>query len=291
MPNKNAVVFTVTGAHIQLTAVALASLCQHHLDTEHLDVIVVAADLRNADIDWIRRIPQLYHRPNIFVTVWEPPAIAGQITTGNTSARFPGMTYWRLLLPSYFPEFDRLLYVDNDILFYDDVSAIFPQVSDNQPLGAVPDFYYYAMPNDPSLAQQFGLASSHDYINSGVILYNPPVFNTLYPVSAVIAAINANHFQYPDQSVLNLLTASTIRRLPLAVNYQKDDHWLSDWAKINTPDQYSAIAQARSQVVIRHFVEFEANSMPWQHLAIADPWEADWWTTLADVKARITPGR
>lgn len=221
MPAKNAVVFTVTGPHIQLTAVALASLCQHHTSAEQLDVLVVAADLQPADIDWIRRIPELYQCPSIFVTVWQPPSAAEQITTANTSARFPGMTYWRLLLPAYFSQFQRLLYVDNDVLFYGDVTAVFPLVADDQPVGAVPDFYYYALPNDAVVAGQFGLTTSRNYVNAGVVLYNPAVFNRLYPVAAVLAAINANHFQYHDQSVLNWLTAATIHRLPLTVNYQK----------------------------------------------------------------------
>ncbi|MCI2172288.1 glycosyltransferase [Schleiferilactobacillus perolens] len=287
MENKNAIAFTVTGDHIQLTATALASLCKNHTTDEHLDVLIVADGINPADIEWIRRIPALYHQENVFVTVWEPPAVVGQITTSNTSARFPGMTYWRLFLPAYFPQFTRLLYVDNDVLFYGDVSAIFLKVPDDRPVAAVPDFYYHAMPNDQGLADQFRLASSRDYVNAGVILYNVPVFNEQFPVATVLDAVNANHFKYHDQSVLNQLTADTIVRLPLVYNYQKDDHWLNDWAKVNATDQYPHFAKAHDHVLIRHFVEFAQYSMPWEHLAINDPWEADWWTTLQSLKTRI----
>ncbi|ERL64526.1 glycosyltransferase [Schleiferilactobacillus shenzhenensis] len=285
--SKNAVAFTVTGPHIQLTAAALASLCQTHRAPEHLDVLIVAAGLGSADIAAIRRLPQLFGRPNIFVTVWQPPAQVNQIHPVAASPRFPAMTFWRLLVPAYFPQFDRILYTDNDVLFCQDVSTLFPLLPDTEPVAAVPDFYYHALANMPQMAAHFGLATSRDYVNSGVILFNVARFNALFPPAAIIAAANANRDNYPDQAVLNRITAGHLVPLPLTVNYQKDDHWLNDWAKTAAPAHYPEFAAARQQVAIRHFVEFGTDSLPWQHIALRDPWEAQWWQTMNAVKERL----
>lgn len=284
---KNAVAYTVTGSHIQLTAASLASLCQRHTAAEHLDVVIIATDVTGADVAAIRQIPVLFDQPNVYVTVWQPPAQAQHIQPTAASARFPVMTFWRLFLPAYFPQFTRLLYIDNDTLFYRDVSEIFPLLADDRPVAAVPDFYYYALANDPGWAESLHLASSRQYVNSGVILFNVARFNRQYSVPAIVAAINANRDPYPDQAVLNRLTADQMVRLPLTCNYQKDDHWLHDWARTAAPDQFPAIAAARDQVLVRHFVEFGPHSLPWQHLTMTDPWERDWWHTLSTVKARL----
>lgn len=287
MKNKNAVVFTVTGSHIQLTGTALASLCRYYTSSEHLDVLIIASGISSSDIDWIRRIPTLYHRDNIYVAVWEPPLIANQIDSGKTSARFPGMTYWRLFAPSYFSEFDTILYVDNDVLFYQDVSKVLSLVPADHSIAAVPDFYFHAAANDSEMAQRLGIDTSQNYVNSGMILFNVAEFNRQFPATRILQAINTNDFLYPDQSILNQLTAKSITRLPLSYNYQKDDQWLHEWARENTPDQYPEFVNARDHVFIRHFVQFGDHSLPWQHLAINDPWEADWWTTLQSLKTRI----
>lgn len=81
-----------------------------------------------------------------------------------------------------------------------------------------------------------------------------------------------------------ILKLKSISRL-YEYNYQKDDHWLFDWAKNVNPLKFLKIEKARKNIKIRHFVEFEKNSMPWEHLSIQDKWEKDFWNYLYEIKS------
>ncbi len=124
-----------------------------------------------------------------------------------------------------------------------------------------------------------------NYFNSGVILFNVVVFNEQIRPEAIVRMINKNEYLYLDQTILNILCERSVELLPYEYNYQKDDHWLFDWAKNMNPLKFLKIEKARKNIKIRHFVEFEKNSMPWEHLSIQDRWEKDFWNYLYEIKS------
>lgn len=281
---KKAVVYCVTGSHIQLAAVSIASIVNTYEGNEPLDILVVVNELGNEEILKLKSISRLYGEKNVIITIWYPPKIINEIKNYSNS-RFPEVTLWRLFLPSYFSNYDYILYLDNDTIVYDDVSNLFDLIPDQKSIAAVRDFYFSVISDTEDSFKYFGVKTMKNYFNSGVILFNVVVFNEQIRPEAIVRMINKNEYLYLDQTILNILCERSVELLPYEYNYQKDDHWLFDWAKNVNPLKFLKIEKARKNIKIRHFVEFEKNSMPWEHLSIQDRWEKDFWNYLYEIKS------
>jgi lipopolysaccharide biosynthesis glycosyltransferase len=281
---KKAVVYCVKGSHIQLAAVSIASIVNTYEGNEPLDILVVVNELGNEEILKLKSISRLYGEKNVIITIWYPPKIINEIKNYSNS-RFPEVTLWRLFLPSYFSNYDYILYLDNDTIVYDDVSNFFDLIPDQKSIAAVRDFYFSVISDTEDSFKYFGVKTMKNYFNSGVILFNVVVFNEQIRPEAIVRMINKNEYLYLDQTILNILCERSVELLPYEYNYQKDDHWLFDWAKNVNPLKFLKIEKARKNIKIRHFVEFEKNSMPWEHLSIQDRWEKDFWNYLYEIKS------
>lgn len=281
---KKAVVYCVTGSHIQLAAVSIASIVNTYEGNEPLDILVVVNELGNEEILKLKSISRLYGEKNVIITIWYPPKIINEIKNYSNS-RFPEVTLWRLFLPSYFSNYDYILYLDNDTIVYDEVSNFFDLIPDQKSIAAVRDFYFSVISDTEDSFKYFGVKTMKNYFNSGVILFNVVVFNEQIRPEAIVRMINKNEYLYLDQTILNILCVRSVELLPYEYNYQKDDHWLFDWAKNVNPLKFLKIEKARKNIKIRHFVEFEKNSMPWEHLSIQDRWEKDFWNYLYEIKS------
>ena len=281
---KKAVVYCVTGSHIQLAAVSIASIVNTYEGNGPLDILVVVNELGNEEILKLKSISRLYGEKNVIITIWYPPKIINEIKNYSNS-RFPEVTLWRLFLPSYFSNYDYILYLDNDTIVYDDVSNFFDLIPDQKSIAAVRDFYFSVISDTEDSFKYFGVKTMKNYFNSGVILFNVVVFNEQIRPEAIVRMINKNEYLYLDQTILNILCERSVELLPYEYNYQKDDHWLFDWAKNVNPLKFLKIEKARKNIKIRHFVEFEKNSMPWEHLSIQDKWEKDFWNYLYEIKS------
>lgn len=280
---KQAVAYCVSGTHIQLTAISIASLVKNYESDKKLDIVIVADNILSQDIDRIRQIPSHYQKAQIAIYVWHPPTIVQKIHS-YSNKRFPEVTLWRLFLPSYFPMYEKIMYFDNDTLIYGDISNLFQEVTEFNLIGAVRDFYFYIFSEKVDQAEQFGVATMTNYVNSGFIIFNVANFNKFINPEWIIEQINLNQYQYLDQTLLNILCEDKIDFLPFSYNYQKDDHWLNDWAKHFSSEAARKIEKARDQIVVRHFVEFGEHSMPWEHFSVLDKWERDFWKYLCEVK-------
>ncbi|WP_164508241.1 glycosyltransferase [Lapidilactobacillus wuchangensis] len=280
--SKNAVAYTVNGSNdIQLASVSLASLIKHYHRSEPLDVLIMADHLSHFDSQLLQTLPRCYQRDQIKISLWTQPPLMNQITNYQKQMMIR-TDLWRLFLPAIFSKYDRILYLDNDTLIYDDVSRVFDFCSPFDVVAAVPDFYYYILANQPDAEVLPKFDSMAQYINSGMLLFNVPEFNQFCPATKLISEINQRQYHYPAQTILNRVAAGKITYLDLAYNYQKDDSWLR-WATANNSEAANEIKAARGHVKIRHFIEYQSNSLPWQHLAVYDQWENDFWQQAAEV--------
>lgn len=280
---KNAVVYCVTGSHIQLTAVSIASIVKNYKSKESIDLVIIVDKLNNNDILKLKNISKLYGDKNISINIWYPPEMVKSIRNYE-NARFPEVTLWRLFLPSYLKDYDTLLYLDNDTLIYEDITPFFKLVSEENTIAAVRDFYFSIISEIEDSAGYFGVKTMKNYFNSGFILFNVEKFNQVIRPEEILDRIHGRKYLYLDQTILNILCEESVQLLPYEYNYQKDDHWLFGWAKEMSPAKFLEIKKARKNIKVRHFVEFEKNSMPWEHFSVWDQWERDFWDYLYMIK-------
>ena len=289
--SKSVVVYCVTGAHLQLTAVSIASILEHYRTKKPLQINVVCEGVRQEDIRFIRELPRIYGKPQVTVDLWSIPGEIKKIRpdfTIGSGVPVPPMAIWRLFMPNYFSTYDKMLYLDNDTMINTDISEIFAQLDQTHVLAAVKDFLFATDrnygPDRFNAPVAYGIKSMRNYFNNGVMIINVKQFNQLIPVDKLLDTINTTHWHLADQTIINILIGDKVKYLPYRYNFQhslaffknKDVEWVPQLVKQVT-DEYP-------HIIIRHFAGTGHLTCPYQHVRLADEWEAEFLRVLINVK-------
>lgn len=113
--------------------------------------------------------------------------------------------YFRLALPDILPEdVEKAIYLDVDLLVYDDIKKLWQVDLQNIPLAAVPD---YGIMASGRLCRQkadvIGLPVGEKYFNSGVLIINLKEWRKENYTKQILEIINSNQFPHHDQDALN----------------------------------------------------------------------------------------
>lgn len=128
-------------------------------------------------------------------------------------------TYYRLFIPILFPELDKALYLDSDIVVLDDISKLYNIPLGNNLVGACRDevlsfnaaFRQYA---------DITVGVHHmKYFNAGILSMNLRLFREENIFDKFIELMGIRKFPVAqDQDYLNVLCANRVKRIPLAWN-------------------------------------------------------------------------
>lgn len=141
--------------------------------------------------------------------------------TDRTSIRlrcdyFTFTIFFRLFIPAMFPEYDKGIYLDSDVVVPGDISELFHTELGDNFIGAVAD---HSVVDIPPLAKYIERAvgiEKHHYINSGVLLMNLKHLREARLDQRFFELLNTYHFECiaPDQDYLNALCSGKIVYLP-----------------------------------------------------------------------------
>lgn len=82
-------------------------------------------------------------------------------------------TYFRLFLPNLYPQYDKVLYLDSDIVILDDIAKLYNTDMGDNLVAAAPDDVIQAMPVFQDYVEKVvGVADSRRYFNAGILLMN-----------------------------------------------------------------------------------------------------------------------
>ncbi len=129
---------------------------------------------------------------------------------------FSVVTYYRLFIASLFPQYDKIVYLDCDLVVLGDISELYNTPLGDNILGAAPEQY---VQNTPQFRRYAKLALGVDpdgYVNAGVLVMNLKAFRENKIEEAFIDLITRHNFDLldPDQAYLNYLCQGRIRVLP-----------------------------------------------------------------------------
>ena len=91
----------------------------------------------------------------------------------HTRDYYSKTTYFRLFIPELYPELDKALYLDCDLVLCDDVAKLYDvELSDNL-VGAISDAFVLSVPRlHGYVTERIGVHTPKDYFNAGVLLMN-----------------------------------------------------------------------------------------------------------------------
>ena len=115
--------------------------------------------------------------------------------------------YFRLFIPEMFPEYDKAIYIDSDVIVPGDISKLYDIDLGENYIGACPD---HSVCDVPPLARYMEEAIGIDryhYLNSGVLLMNLKKLREKKLSEHFLNLLKTYHFDClaPDQDYLNAL--------------------------------------------------------------------------------------
>ena len=124
--------------------------------------------------------------------------------------------YYRMFIPSMFPELERAVYLDCDLVLCDDVAKLyFTELGDNL-VGAVTDESVITVPIFCDYVKRhIGVAHEREYFNSGVLLMNLDLMRRMGIENTFVRLLRKYNFNTvaPDQDYLNFLCRGRVKYL------------------------------------------------------------------------------
>ena len=125
---------------------------------------------------------------------------------------FSVVTYYRLFIASLFPQYDKIIYLDCDLIVLGDISEMYRMEMGDNILGAVRDQYVAITDEFKLYARDAVDVDPEGYINAGVLLMNLCAFRENRIEEKFVELITNYDFDVvdPDQAYLNYLCAGKI---------------------------------------------------------------------------------
>ena len=127
--------------------------------------------------------------------------------------------YFRLFIPAMFPQYDKGIYIDSDVVLTEDIARLYDiDIGDNF-LGACNDLSIADIPPLVAYTEQMVGVDKSEYINSGVLLMNLKKLRESDLEGHFLHLLNTYHIDSvaPDQDYLNAMCNGKI--------YYLDEAW------------------------------------------------------------------
>ena len=199
--------FSIDNSYAPFLAVALNSAIKNSSADRCYKAIVLYQDLSESNRQKLRSL----ERPH-FTIDFVPMGSGLERITDRMSNRlrcdyFTLTIYFRLFIPAMFPQYDKGIYIDSDVVLPGDLTELFDtDIGDNY-IGACNDLSVLDVPPLCDYMENAVGVNRKEYINSGVLLMNLKKLREAELDKHFLTLLNKYHFDCiaPDQDYLNAL--------------------------------------------------------------------------------------
>ena len=209
--------FSVNDAYAPYLAVALTSLCGNASPKYQYRIHILSDDLSRRNRDRLSRIGN-----ERFEISFLPLSrrlrrygVAPRMKRHRFGA-FASLTiYFRLFIPALFPQYDKAIYLDSDIVVPGDISRLWETPLGDCLVGACADTSIGNIPQFSRYIDEYVGVDPRKYVNSGVLLMNLARLREEDIAGKFLSWMEKYRFATvaPDQDYLNALCCGSIRYL------------------------------------------------------------------------------
>ncbi len=213
MPIEIPIFFSTDDNYIPYLDIAVASLIKNASNDYNYILTILNTGLKAENIAKVKR----NERPGFEIRFID---ISDRIETIKSYFKnvyhFSIVTYYRLFIASLFPQYDKIVYLDCDLVVTGDISELYNTELGENILGAVPDQYVGNTTEFRSYAEKAIGVDADRYFNAGVLVINLKEFRKNKIEEKFIELITKYNFDLldPDQAYLNYLCKDKIQFLP-----------------------------------------------------------------------------
>lgn len=259
------VVFAADDNYVPQLTTTVYSAMKNADPSYFYDVVVlqrnIAWDKQERLRDFFKQFPNMSLR---FTNV-ERELSGHDLSTNN--AHISIETYYRFLIQKLLPFYDKVLYLDSDIVINGDIAKLYNTDLQGKLLGAIRDIDFLANLNAKH-GKRMGYAKNvlkmknpYDYFQAGVLVLNTKAMRERYTIRQWLTYASNPAFIYNDQDVLNAHCEGEVLYLPWEWNVVHDCGGRVGNLFVQAPnDIYDAYMRSRNNPQIIHYAGFQK---PW----------------------------
>ena len=162
--------FAIDDQYIPFLSVALKSLIENASKDYKYLIKILHTNVQEGHMKQIKK----YENENVNIEFVDLSYYIGKIQDKlYTRDYYTNTTYFRLFLPELYPQYDKVLYLDSDIIVLGDISELYnTDMGDNLVAAAPDDIIQYNKVFQDYAELVVGVAKYQNYFNAGVLLMN-----------------------------------------------------------------------------------------------------------------------
>ncbi len=207
--------FTVDDNYAPFLAAAINSAVKNSSDNRKYRAIVLYQELSRENIDKLSKLAKDNFSVEFYAMKNSFDAITDRMSNRLRCDYFTLTIYFRLFIPLMFPQFDKGIYIDSDVVLTSDIAELFDiDIKDNF-IGACRDYSIADVPPLVSYTENAVGVKGDEYINSGVLLMNLKKMRDNDFEGHFLNLLNTYHFDSiaPDQDYINAICNGKIHYL------------------------------------------------------------------------------
>lgn len=206
--NKEVILFfTIDDNYAPFLGVALNSAIINSDKNRKYKAIVLHQGLKEENVKKLKSLKTENFNIELLPMSANMDAINDRMSNRLRCDYFTLTIYFRLFIPVMFPEYDKAVYIDSDVVLNDDVGKLFDiDIGDNF-IGACNDLSIADTPPLVAYTENAIGVKANEYINSGVLLMNLKKFRDAGFEEHFLNLLTTYHFDTiaPDQDYINAI--------------------------------------------------------------------------------------
>ena len=262
------IVLSANDAFSPYLDVMIRSIVENAGTDNNYDIIVLYSDISTRNQDLIKQAGT--GRENIsirFAKVSRYFDVSRLFVDQHLSVE----TYFRLIIPEIMPGYDKIVYLDCDMVVNADVAKLYQLDMGDALIAAVRDIDVAGQINlrknnwDSYAVDTLGLNSPYDYFQAGVLVLNLVELRRSTSSQDMIKLAMSRDFRCHDQDVLNIVCKNRVAYIPQEWNtlmsWQEPGRSRMDILRYAPRDLFYEYQKARNNPKIIHFAGYQK---PWQ---------------------------
>ncbi len=199
--------FSIDDAYAPYLAAALNSAVKFSSPEREYRAIVLHQELSDENKNKLSKLGRENFKIEFVEMKDELSAITDRMSNRLRCDYFTLTIYFRLFIPAMFPEYDKGIYIDSDVVLNADLAELFDTDIGDNFIGACTDLSVQEAPPLVKYIEEGVGVDRREYINSGVLLMNLKKLREAKLETHFLNLLTSYHFDCiaPDQDYINAL--------------------------------------------------------------------------------------
>lgn len=210
--------FTIDDGYAPFLAVALHSAILNANPNRQYRAIVLHQGLTQENLTKLKALETDFFKIDLTPMKANMDALDDRMSNRLRCDYFTLTIYFRLFIPSLFPQYDKGVYIDSDTVLTSDIAELFDTDLGDNLVGACNDLSIADVPPLVAYTENAIGVRGSEYVNSGVLLMNLKKMRQDDLEGHFLNLLNTYHFDSiaPDQDYLNAMCNGKILYLDAA---------------------------------------------------------------------------